>query len=313
MSIKSEPALTGGCQCVNITYSSSSLPSSFANCHFQTYRKLSGIPFLTFGAFPSTTVTWTSREKSLRTTYSEIAEPTHCAGCGSPISMQYAYPRIYFPSFKCHDLWCIHNPPPLNVSGVTVHWKYELRDLLGTNVRLRWSVLRLGVLMRIVWGLPCQKSRSTSLWRRKRRPGGMIYLMIKFRGIQSTRLNFRESLMSGRKLCWRRDWVRGQWSLDWIGLWISGKTTLREETTCNGDNQRVKLPMNISTAVPAPPVASWRYLLLQTHSPLLAPTCPNIIPWMLPQTVLSYPSIKRANLCIRLSSQAPAQPVLSPT
>lgn len=102
MSIKSEPALTGGCQCGNVTYSSSSPPSSFTNCHCQTCRKLSGAPFLTFGAFPSSAITWTSGEESLRkTTFSEIAERTHCAGCGSPISMQYAYPRIHFSSFEC--------------------------------------------------------------------------------------------------------------------------------------------------------------------------------------------------------------------
>jgi hypothetical protein len=90
MSLTTEPALTGGCQCRNITYSSSVLPSAFTSCYCNTCRKLSGAPFLTFGAFPSSAITWTSGEDSLtKTTYSDIAERTHCAGCGSPISIEY--------------------------------------------------------------------------------------------------------------------------------------------------------------------------------------------------------------------------------
>src|SRR5882757_7921814 len=92
MSTKSEPALTGCCQCGHVTYSSSSLPDEFTNCHCQTCRKLSGAPFITFGRFPTSAITWTSGEESLtKTTYSDLAERTHCATCGSPISMQYKF------------------------------------------------------------------------------------------------------------------------------------------------------------------------------------------------------------------------------
>jgi hypothetical protein len=90
MSSKSKPVLTGGCRCGHITYSSSSPPDEFTNCHCQTCRKLSGAPFLTFARFPTSAITWTSGEESLtKTAYSDLADRTHCAGCGSPISMQY--------------------------------------------------------------------------------------------------------------------------------------------------------------------------------------------------------------------------------
>ncbi|KAE9375425.1 DUF636 domain-containing protein, partial [Stipitochalara longipes BDJ] len=82
--------LTGSCRCGHITYTSASPPKEFTNCYCQTCRKLSGAPFLTFGLFPTSAITWTSGEKTLtKTTYSDMAERTHCASCGSPISMQY--------------------------------------------------------------------------------------------------------------------------------------------------------------------------------------------------------------------------------
>jgi hypothetical protein len=76
--------------CGKVAYSSSTLPKDFTNCHCQICRKLSGAPFLTFGSFPTSSITWTSGPESMKTTkYSDIADRTHCTECGSPISMQY--------------------------------------------------------------------------------------------------------------------------------------------------------------------------------------------------------------------------------
>ncbi|KUJ18092.1 uncharacterized protein LY89DRAFT_37435 [Mollisia scopiformis] len=86
------PALTGSCMCGKVTYSSSVLPSDLVNCHCQTCRRLSGAPFLTFGQFPVSAITWTSATGAnamKKMTYSDIADRTHCAECGSPISMTY--------------------------------------------------------------------------------------------------------------------------------------------------------------------------------------------------------------------------------
>jgi hypothetical protein len=90
MSTNTETVLTGGCQCGNVTYSSTTLPCELNNCHCQTCRRLSGAPFITFGSFPAAAITWTSGADSLKkTSYSDMAIRSHCAECGSPISMQY--------------------------------------------------------------------------------------------------------------------------------------------------------------------------------------------------------------------------------
>ena len=76
--------------CGHVTYSSSTLPEELTNCHCKTCRRLSGAAFLTFAGFPNSSITWTSGPESMKTTkYSDIAERTHCAECGTPISMQY--------------------------------------------------------------------------------------------------------------------------------------------------------------------------------------------------------------------------------
>jgi len=84
------PALTGSCQCGKVAYSSSVLPSSLTTCHCKTCRKISGAPFLTFGSFPTSAITYSSGISSLtKTSYSELGDRAHCSGCGTPISMQY--------------------------------------------------------------------------------------------------------------------------------------------------------------------------------------------------------------------------------
>ncbi|TVY19030.1 putative lyase [Lachnellula arida] len=90
--MSSEPAFAGGCQCGQVTYSSTHLPSNFTCCHCSTCRKVSGAPFLTFGQVPVNSLTFTPGLSSLKkTAYSDFADRTHCAECGSPISMQYKW------------------------------------------------------------------------------------------------------------------------------------------------------------------------------------------------------------------------------
>lgn len=85
-----QPLVTGSCRCGAIKYSSTHLALELTNCHCVTCRKLSGGPYLTFGAFPVSSLTFDSKPTALKTTeYSDIATRTHCRECGSPISMQY--------------------------------------------------------------------------------------------------------------------------------------------------------------------------------------------------------------------------------
>ncbi|TVY60784.1 hypothetical protein LSUE1_G008303 [Lachnellula suecica] len=90
MSTNPDPILfTGGCYCGGVTYTSTALPSHFTNCHCTTCRKLSGAPYLTFGEFPTTSITFQSSSSLKKKSYSDIAERMHCSECGSQISMQY--------------------------------------------------------------------------------------------------------------------------------------------------------------------------------------------------------------------------------
>ncbi|KAH8811779.1 Mss4-like protein [Xylogone sp. PMI_703] len=90
MSTNTVPVLTGGCYCGHVTYESSSLPTHLTNCYCRTCRKLSGAPFITFGSFETSSITWTSGRDSLKqTSYSDVARRTHCPSCGSQISMEY--------------------------------------------------------------------------------------------------------------------------------------------------------------------------------------------------------------------------------
>ena len=78
--------------CGHVVYSSANLPDTLTNCHCLTCRKLSGAAFLTFMNLSTSSITWKSGPESMKTTrYSDIADRTHCAECGTPISMQYKF------------------------------------------------------------------------------------------------------------------------------------------------------------------------------------------------------------------------------
>ncbi|KAG9235461.1 Mss4-like protein [Amylocarpus encephaloides] len=90
MTSPTSPALTGSCMCGHVKYTSTTLPTHLTSCYCKTCRRLSGAPFLTFGDFPVTALTFTSNPSSrMFTSYSGIAVRSHCRECGSPISMQY--------------------------------------------------------------------------------------------------------------------------------------------------------------------------------------------------------------------------------
>jgi hypothetical protein len=87
MSQTKEPFLKGSCQCGAVTYTSTCAPPHVTNCHCTTCRKISGAPFIPFGDYPITAVAF--HGPLTKTSYSKMAERTHCAKCGTPISMWY--------------------------------------------------------------------------------------------------------------------------------------------------------------------------------------------------------------------------------
>ncbi|OBT84582.1 hypothetical protein VE02_06326 [Pseudogymnoascus sp. 03VT05] len=95
--------LRGGCRCGNITYTSTSLPTSMGHCHCLACRKASGSPFQTFASFPIDSLTWTTHTShglSIGNTSDESglsiyeanpwARRGFCGNCGSPVRLHSA-------------------------------------------------------------------------------------------------------------------------------------------------------------------------------------------------------------------------------
>jgi hypothetical protein len=79
--------LTGGCACGKIKYTSTALPTNTQNCYCITCRKISGAPFITFGAIKSSDISWTNKPTSLYS--SVIADRAYCADCKTQLYMFY--------------------------------------------------------------------------------------------------------------------------------------------------------------------------------------------------------------------------------
>ncbi|TVY29707.1 hypothetical protein LHYA1_G000943 [Lachnellula hyalina] len=132
----SKPAFTGGCQCGQVTYSSTHLPSHFTTCHCSTCRKVSGAPFLTFGEVPVNSLTFTPALSSLKkTAYSDFADRTHCPECGSPISMQYKWePELIHLTAGTINEQSVKGNMPKIEQHIFVQQKAGWHDLLDDGV-----------------------------------------------------------------------------------------------------------------------------------------------------------------------------------
>ena len=100
MEPSSEPAvpgppyvLQGSCCCGLVSYASSTLPIAITHCHCLPCRKLSGAPFLSFGLYHNSALTWNNPtfkgEAAIKLSLSEIAVRGSCRNCGSPLFMKY--------------------------------------------------------------------------------------------------------------------------------------------------------------------------------------------------------------------------------
>jgi hypothetical protein len=54
--------------------------------------------------------------------------------------------------------------------------------------------------------------------------------------------------MTGRRLCWLRDWVKGHWFVESICCGFLGRMVHRGGSICNAETRGVKLSMNIHAA-----------------------------------------------------------------
>ena len=84
---KSEPAMTGGCQCGAVRYALYEIPVSTV-CHCRMCQKAVGGPFAALSKIPLARFAWTrGRPASFQS--SSAAERHFCADCGTPLTFHY--------------------------------------------------------------------------------------------------------------------------------------------------------------------------------------------------------------------------------
>src|SRR6195952_3620090 len=84
---KTQPTMTGGCQCGAIRYALYEIPES-AVCHCRMCQKAVGGPFAALSKVKATSLAWTRGEPA-RFQSSSAAERHFCAACGTPLTFHF--------------------------------------------------------------------------------------------------------------------------------------------------------------------------------------------------------------------------------
>ena len=84
---KTQPTMTGGCQCGAIRYALFETPESTI-CHCRMCQKAVGGPFAALCKVPTVRFAWTRGEPA-RFLSSNVAERHFCAACGTPLTFHH--------------------------------------------------------------------------------------------------------------------------------------------------------------------------------------------------------------------------------
>jgi hypothetical protein len=84
---KTQPAMTGGCQCGAVRYALFETPESSV-CHCRMCQKAVGGPFAALSKVPMERFVWT-RGEAAGYRSSTAAERQFCAACGTPLAFRY--------------------------------------------------------------------------------------------------------------------------------------------------------------------------------------------------------------------------------
>src|SRR5271156_3596465 len=84
---KTQPTMTGGCQCGTVRYALYETPESTV-CHCRMCQKAVGGPFAALSKVKTINLTWTRGEPA-RFQSSSAAERHFCAACGTPLTFHY--------------------------------------------------------------------------------------------------------------------------------------------------------------------------------------------------------------------------------
>src|SRR5260221_8045182 len=87
---------TGGCQCGAVRYALYVTPQNAHACHCRMCQRATGGLFAALAGAPSAQFAWTRGAPAFFSS-SNLAQPGHCAQCGTPFSFAYEQPqaRIY--------------------------------------------------------------------------------------------------------------------------------------------------------------------------------------------------------------------------
>ena len=84
---KTQPTMTGGCQCGAVRYALFETPESTV-CHCRMCQKAVGGPFAALSKVKTAQLTWTRGEPA-RFQSSSAAERHFCAACGTPLTFHF--------------------------------------------------------------------------------------------------------------------------------------------------------------------------------------------------------------------------------
>ena len=82
---KTQPTMTGGCQCGAVRYRLLAPPEHASICHCRMCQRASGQPFMTFARVRHENLRWTRGSPSTFHS-SNIVERGFCSACGTPLS-----------------------------------------------------------------------------------------------------------------------------------------------------------------------------------------------------------------------------------
>jgi hypothetical protein len=124
---KTQPTMTGGCQCGAVRYALFETPESTV-CHCRMCQKAVGGPFAALSKVKTASLTWTRGEPA-RFQSSSAAERNFCAACGTPLTFHFLEgDAIEVTTGSLDDPWLL---PPTKNFGVEARLPWIERLMPG--------------------------------------------------------------------------------------------------------------------------------------------------------------------------------------
>jgi hypothetical protein len=132
MTDRSQPRLTGGCQCGAVRYELLTVSLHASVCHCRMCQKASGGPLMAFARVAKASLRWTrGQPSSFRS--SNLVERHFCAACGTPLTYNVIEgPNISVTAGSLDDPEAVHPELQYSVER-TLSWFRSIGDLPGKH------------------------------------------------------------------------------------------------------------------------------------------------------------------------------------